>query len=731
VRNPARTFFFHFLVSYLAVITINIAAYAVVYVRSARTVAAQAEETIMLQLQRGGDIVSARLEEIESSAYRIASDPDIVGFSRVRAPINDRDYYSLLSIGSGFVRYGMKNSFVDSVYLIFRNSGAVFSTYYASPSFEWIYSHFFRYNGMGYDEWEISIDLWSARKGLYPVSEIEMYGKTVQGLTHRVPMAMGGRDPKATLLAVIARESIIAYFAELTEHESSLEIHGADGELLFSAGPPDDEAQRGIRVSVQSGASELTFSAFVPNSYVAGRMQLFRGMFITVVIATLLAATLAASLFAFRTSRPFARLFGMMVRAGGVDPEHAHPDTAFLVESMEQFLGERVDVERGIQRRKQLLRSGFYERLLRGGFLDEDEVHEHLDSLGMTLPRPPWVVAVVVSPETTSDSPHPVSEVLIHDYLENRKPEAWHLHKTGEGDVLLLPGGPENVDAASGLLRRLFVNLGLVTVVATGNARNQVLELTDSFTEALLALRSSFWDASDHQVVRYRSEDDGDEAVYDERKEQQIVSLALSGDVARLRSLVEEIRSDVLTRQHRSTTTIEKLFIRLTSAAAKMLSTVRLEGLGLPENPVRYLQRYASAGDFFKRYVTIVEPVCRDFSRVKKGHSELQLERIHAHVRAHHTDPMLSLASTAEHFGLNHQYLSRFFREHAEQSFSSFLEKLRMDSAKQVMGSTTLSLREVAANSGYLSWNSFYKAFKRFHGVSPGRYREMMLSGEG
>ena len=464
MRNPTRTFFFHFLVSYLAVITINTAAYAVVYVRSARSVAEQAEESITLQLQRAGDLISARLEEIESGAYRIASDPDIVGFSRVRAPFNDRDYFSLLSIGGGFLRYGLKNSFVDSVYLIFRKSGAVFSTQYASPSFEWIYTHFATYNGMGYDDWAESIGLWSARKGLYPVSEIQMYRKTVNGLTYRVPIAMGGQEPKATLLAIIAKESILSHFAELTEHESYLEILDAEGTELFSAGPTYGEGARGIRVRVRDSASGLTFWAFVPNSYVAGRMQLFRAMFITVVIATLLAATLAASVFAFRTSRPLARLFGMIVGAGVVDPEQAHPDSAFLVDSMEHLIGERVDIERGIGQRRQLLVSGFYERLLRGGFLDADEVNEYLDSLGMTLPPPPWVVAVVVSPEKSNDSSHPVSEVLIHDYLEKRKPEPWHLHKTGEGDVLLLPGGPENVEAASGLLRQLHANLGLVTV---------------------------------------------------------------------------------------------------------------------------------------------------------------------------------------------------------------------------------------------------------------------------
>ncbi|MGG1553980.1 helix-turn-helix domain-containing protein [Paenibacillus ferrarius] len=61
------------------------------------------------------------------------------------------------------------------------------------------------------------------------------------------------------------------------------------------------------------------------------------------------------------------------------------------------------------------------------------------------------------------------------------------------------------------------------------------------------------------------------------------------------------------------------------------------------------------------------------------------------------------------------------------QPFSDYLNMRRMSAAKELLIHTRLGIEEIAGRVGFTSLNSFSRAFKRIHGVTPTSYRNSFV----
>ncbi|SFF29640.1 AraC-type DNA-binding protein [Paenibacillus catalpae] len=87
----------------------------------------------------------------------------------------------------------------------------------------------------------------------------------------------------------------------------------------------------------------------------------------------------------------------------------------------------------------------------------------------------------------------------------------------------------------------------------------------------------------------------------------------------------------------------------------------------------------------------------------------------------------VSIEQMAESFGYNRAYLSRVFKRYTGESPITFLLKLRIDKARQMIREREgLTIEQIAASVGLQDSLYFSKQFRRFYGLSPSAYRESM-----
>ena len=95
-----------------------------------------------------------------------------------------------------------------------------------------------------------------------------------------------------------------------------------------------------------------------------------------------------------------------------------------------------------------------------------------------------------------------------------------------------------------------------------------------------------------------------------------------------------------------------------------------------------------------------------------------------------HLAEEMSLSVLAEEFHMNPQYISQLFKNEIGVGFLAYLTSIRMEKAKKLLLSTSLSIGEVAEQSGYGDYRVFTKVFKKSEGITPSQYRRDFLERE-
>ena len=119
------------------------------------------------------------------------------------------------------------------------------------------------------------------------------------------------------------------------------------------------------------------------------------------------------------------------------------------------------------------------------------------------------------------------------------------------------------------------------------------------------------------------------------------------------------------------------------------------------------------------------------FQRQSSGAGEQREERtIHGITQylQEHLAEEVSLSVLAEEFHLSAQYISQLFKNEIGVGFLAYLTNIRMERAKQLLLSTSLSIAEVSEQSGYSDYRVFTKVFKKSEGITPSQYRRDFIA---
>lgn len=110
---------------------------------------------------------------------------------------------------------------------------------------------------------------------------------------------------------------------------------------------------------------------------------------------------------------------------------------------------------------------------------------------------------------------------------------------------------------------------------------------------------------------------------------------------------------------------------------------------------------------------------------MEEGESEKYLDAIETvkqYIREHlHCD--LSLTVLANEVHLHPSYLSRLFKDATKKNLNRYILELRMEQAKRLLCTSNEKIYVVAQLTGYVTTQTFNRAFKKFVGIPPNEYR--------
>jgi len=159
------------------------------------------------------------------------------------------------------------------------------------------------------------------------------------------------------------------------------------------------------------------------------------------------------------------------------------------------------------------------------------------------------------------------------------------------------------------------------------------------------------------------------------------------------------------------------------------------EEVSLLKNEVEALRRDALASYPALKNVddllALVTDACQRCLRLcDSGDSaDSHVKRMVEYIETHFMDPDLSVAKVSECVHLSPIYTGALFKKSLGKSVVTYIHEVRVEQAKKMLMDDSLSVKEVSIRTGYVAPDYFTRLFSKAVGVTPSKYKSIMLSG--
>jgi AraC-like DNA-binding protein len=750
------------------IITVSIG--AITYYGALRFIEKDAAQMNVTLLRQSSEMVEARLKEVESLVDQLSFHPKIASFLTMTEEEETNDQYKAIDTWKYMQSYGFTTNFISNFYIVFLNSKIIMSPKDISFRLPMYYEESIKISGMSYSEWYDEY-LGKFHNGEYlPARSISTNGKLSSYITYIQTVPLGFRSNfKGTIFVHISESEIHRLLNRLNLSQGGWSvIYDANGKLLTSitdgtrsmnltgielTGAEGFIQQRrdgeNMLVSYyKSPVNKWTYVSAVPMTVVMKKAAYIKQTNLFVIIIGLVVGVVIAVFFSYRNSRPIRTMLKkfeeklVFTPLGTVASEYnvLEHSIAKLIHSNELLYSE-------IEKQTPLLRAALFDRLFRGEFTDSRELSSSLRDVGIEIAGEWFLVASIRMERFSGHYDREDLETLkvkrffVKDHLVRELGAAGFVHDVRQDTIVVLLSLPQEnkesaerkaEEVAAGLEELLNGDAEFQVAIGMGAMYANLLNVYRSYKEAMIALECVEVSSGERFLKYELISKDVHPYSYGLEIEQRVINLVKSGNEEGIRALLLDIQNGIAAERKRSGETLKLLLFDMSATVYRLIQEM------LPPSPGRqketekinqFIKAVGSFSSFHEAYPVITDTLLQlsQFAgNQKKSHNVELRNSIIDYLNANYRDSSLSLTNVADHFAISEVYLSQFFKEQTGENFSSYMENKRLNHARDLLKQPNMTIEEISRQVGYTNPNTFYKAFKRIEGISPGMFRNRL-----
>lgn len=702
------------------------------------------------------EALDRRLAEIETITRQMSSDPKVQSFQYVKEPFGGENPYNLLDLEKNLFDYRMFNHFIVDYYVAYKNSGMFISPrkIYTMKQFYDLQLH---YEDLTMEEWQSRLFDTYHYKTYMPGTSVVYEGKLYSVVSFMQSFGIKGSGGVITVLInneqiqemlrnIDSEQRGFAYIADQNgnlishiglEKESidlkALPIEGDFSQLIWNG-------EEMLVTKATSGYNGWTYVSALPKTVVLEKAYYIKQLTFTVFLIALIFGLMAAAYFAYRSSRPFLKLLQMLPVSRTENNSRMLRNTVDYIRTSVSDLIERHDLLKGrLEEQLPQMRSVLLDRLLKGGYTSMRDVEAAMEHARLDLRGSQYAVGILrlrgyhapYNEEILTEMD--IVKLGISDRIEGSLSHCVIVHDLGENLMaLLLYESEGRSDDWINKMRRLLGeligeltgNTGAGLYMAVGGVQTQLIELYRSFGEAKFVLQHARWQESEPILCHEDVELAVPSYFYPSDVEQRLIQLVKSGNQTETGRLLQQIRKSNI-EERQLPLAVERLFAHeLCGTLIKCCE--QAPGADIAEEAETVLKASDAAilpADAINMLCASLLGLCVKNEERKKSHNDDLTNRLIAYIEMHYSNSELSLTVLAREARTSEAYVSYFFKEQTGLNFSDYLENIRMREAKRLLLNSGKPVSEIAAAVGYLSLNTFSRAFKRANGISATEYR--------
>ncbi|WP_068497795.1 response regulator [Paenibacillus kribbensis] len=131
---------------------------------------------------------------------------------------------------------------------------------------------------------------------------------------------------------------------------------------------------------------------------------------------------------------------------------------------------------------------------------------------------------------------------------------------------------------------------------------------------------------------------------------------------------------------------------------------------------------FTSFADYGHRLTRMLELYIAGVQHAQAGNQPFDISDIKKHIDRYYFED-IKISFFAETYFLSREYLMKLFKQQFGYGIHEYVQKVRMDKAKELLSDSSLKIQEISDMLGYKDKNYFSKAFRNYYQVSPSEYR--------
>ena len=704
-----------FVFAYFLMLGVILAAFLVIYSRSAIIVEYSLVNNRLANLQQIRTSVDNNLGSVIDSINHASGNWQIRNFANIPEPYDGSNIIRVRETMRTLHEFNLTNPIVRNIFIVYDTNEVVIT-----PTAAWQLSrfsnHYMIVDGMDSYKWRSLIFYANYYPRFVPAATVRMGVSNFEAIQYITPIRTLQGNTGA-IIAIIDNRSLQNMFSILHTDlgETALIINTAGEVITALSGtqnipnlPLPSELGEGIVRFERDGINYLMgytsshiadwiYVSITRSDYAMAELNVFRRA-VLIVLAAMTAITLAIAVaYSVLQSRPIKKL----------------QDT--------------------ISAQMPLLQHSYLRDLFDGKLLNTETTVS--DSLGFDLTGTRYVAVLISGKEAAMDLTHLAKVRMFvdkHAVSKNDMHVKYHCLNLGGNEMAILFIGQDvaldgHVSMFASLLSQELAAEGVPgIVIGIGCAYSSLADVHKSYAEAADAIQYfTVLDAG--RVICHFSEVPNNKEFYwyPDEEEKRLLNMVRSGDDDGVRLALNTILNENFVGRELSSSMIVAFINHLCQGLFK-IGRVSIADDMLAERVSDFCNDYSQLTDLER--MTHCTQLYTDISKSIYNEKQNKMQNIVADMKAEcekaFQNPGLCLTDFSGKYNLSEAYLSQQFKEQTGENFHSYLQDLRINNAINLLTSTNKTIREIGEAVGYTSYNTFSKAFKRKTGINAGDYRK-------
>lgn len=713
--------------------------------------AARYRENIAANLEQSSLMLEKRIEVMQKNAQVLTNNFQLMQTVRLQK-LQPGDTGVLQIID--FQKY-LKTLFPDdlSQYAVILKNGYAFTPLGVSNGREFFYRYSRNYENMEYEEW-LERSFFSAERNLFPFQAINLGTNTKNAMTFSLPVGSYYMPEEADgcVQFLIEEEYLREIFLPILRLDGGhVMIYADNGDgwepvlrlsqdteaySLIDAKVPDFRHQQGY-IKLEEDQSEdmqevvyttsqtgrFIAAAYMPKGLILNETKQIRTVLFWLVGISFLIEIGLGIYFSGRYSTPIRNLIRNIYHIlqpedkDGPVEEKQSGEYDRLESGVNMIIRKNAELQSEISERDSRETRDFYRRLCMGLFANETEAESRRDELQISMSARGYAVAVFRMNEKAD---------AVREYLRSLGARQIHWVQSMEDGLtaVFLETGEDMEEAAEtiteDLRNSIMHSFGVKVPAGLGRSYQRLTDITFSYDQAVYCTRIS--DNTQECSIAYDAAAQNLNILfYPAELEEKLVNSTRHGDMEGIEDIFGQISRENAVKRHLSGAMERLLSANIMATLLKVYSDV------IPEEKIESIlgkkNEVADIEEMLLTHKQMFLDICSELSRSRSGRQEDFRKQLEIYMEENYQDTQMSVKSAAENFDFSESYFSIMFKETTGEAFSTYLERIRLLRAKQLL-EEGCGVETAAERVGYNNSGTFRRAFKRATGISPTAWKE-------